>query len=337
MTTEIAPTRWPVYGHEWAIEYLQKAMAHGRTRHAYLITGTPNIGKNTLAHAFAMALNCTSAENRPCGQCRPCKLTFSGNNPDILYAENDPGSLQLKIDAIRAVTRLVALKPYEARYRIAIFHHFDRAQPRAQDALLKTLEEAPPTAVLILMAESTEQILPTIISRCQNIHLRPLSTQAVQAALLQEGAEEEKANLLARLSGGRIGWALAALHEDAVLEQREQALNLLADALSSNRAGRFQIVESLSNDSRNDKDGLRTLLELWQTYWRDVLLLAQDSPIRLMNIDRRAQMEQLLYDTTADHALTALNATRTAIKTISNTNANVRMVLEVLFLDYPGL
>ena len=115
MSTAITHTHWSVYGHEWAVEFLQKAMTHGRTRHAYLITGTPNIGKNTLTHAFAMALNCTHAESRPCGACRSCKLTFSGNNPDMLYAENDPVSLQLKIDAIRAVTRLIALKPYEAR------------------------------------------------------------------------------------------------------------------------------------------------------------------------------------------------------------------------------
>ena len=154
---------WPVYGHDWAVAQLGKSMDFGRVRHAYLITGAESIGKSTLAHLFAMALNCTHPDEaaRPCGECRSCHLIFSGNHPDILYAEQDPSTGALKIDAIRAVMRSLAMKPFEARYRIAIFDHFDAAQPRAQDALLKTLEEPPPSAILILTATREEALLST--------------------------------------------------------------------------------------------------------------------------------------------------------------------------------
>ncbi|MFW5692320.1 MAG: DNA polymerase III subunit delta', partial [Chloroflexota bacterium] len=126
--------QWPVYGHDWAVDYLRRGMANTRVRHAYLITGTSGLGKDTLAHAFAMALNCTEPDEslRPCGVCSACKRTRSGNHPDILYTETDANTGALKIEAIRAVTSRIAMKPYDARYRIAIMRDFDRAQPRAQ-------------------------------------------------------------------------------------------------------------------------------------------------------------------------------------------------------------
>src|SRR5690606_21134427 len=142
---------------------------------------------------------------------RSCKLIYSQNHPDMLYSERDEKTGRLKIDALRDVMRLLALKPYDSRYRVAIFEGFDHAAPRAQDALLKTLEEPAPHAVLILLAESNENIMPTIVSRCQIIPLRPVSQAEVKGFLQMHGADDERATLLARLSSGRIGWALTAL------------------------------------------------------------------------------------------------------------------------------
>lgn len=342
---QAAAHNWPVYGHDWAVEYLRKGMLHGRIRHAYLITGPRSIGKNTLAHAFAMALQCTESGaptlfdsnpdlTQPCGHCRSCRLISSGNHPDMLYAENDPVSGALKIDAIRAVTRLIALKPYDSRFRIAIFRDFDRTQPRAQDALLKTLEEASPHAILILLADSVEKILPTIISRCQVIRLRPPSTEVVGAALEKMGADPEQSSLLARLSGGRIGWAIQALQDPEQLEQRTQALNLLDEALRGGRARRFAIAEGLDRDSRADKQSLRLLLELWLSYWRDVLLRTLDNPVKPSNIDRYVEIQQIVQRINPQAAQQALRATQRTLNLL-DTNANVRLALEILFLDYP--
>ncbi|MCA9325731.1 MAG: DNA polymerase III subunit delta' [Anaerolineae bacterium] len=326
---------WPVYGHDWAVQHLRKGIANGRIRHAYLIVGTESIGKEMLARSLAMALNCTNHEEsaRPCGECRSCKLISSGNHPDMVYSELDANTGALKIEEVRAVCQRLALKPYEARYRVAIFRDFDRARPQAQDALLKTLEEPPPQALLILLAPSTESLLATITSRSQIIYLRPLPTETIRQALLQDkGLPADYSELLARLSGGRMGWALRAAADPAILEQRTAALDLLEQLLTLNRAQRFEIAEDLSKD----KLALYPLLELWQTYWRDVLLLCQSSAHIPANTDRVVSIQQLAATLSVDEALKAIQATRTLHHNLS-TNLNLRLALEVMFLDFPGL
>ena len=326
---------WPVFGHDWAVEHLRRAIAHGRVRHAYLIVGPQSVGKAALARAFAQALNCELADEdaRPCGECRACKRIASGNHPDLLEAELDPTTGALRIEEVRSVTGRIAFKPYEARYRIAIFRDFDRARPQAQDALLKTLEEPPPQAVLILLAPAADALLPTIVSRSQVINLRPVPAATVRAALIaHRGADPAQADLIARLCGGRMGWALQALADPAPLAQRAQALDLLEQALSLDRAGRFALADDLSKD----KQALGPLLELWQTFWRDVLLLCEGAPLPPANADRLSTLEALARELSPEAALTALQATRAAFANLSY-NLNLRLALEVMFLDYPDL
>jgi DNA polymerase-3 subunit delta' len=309
-------------------------MAHGRIRHAYLIVGAESVGKETLARAFAQAVNCTYPDEaqRPCGECRACKLIISGNHPDVVYAEHDPNTGSLKIEEIRALAQKIALKPYEARYRVAIFRDFDHARGPAQDALLKTLEEPPPQAMLILLAPAADALLPTITSRSQIISLRPVAVNIIHEVLLHRGANDERAELLARLSSGRIGWAIRAHEDPALLEQRDTALNLLDEILSYSRAKRFDVAEDLSKD----KLSLYPLLELWQTYWRDALLLCEGVPVPPTNSDRREKLQQLARQMSPDDALHALQSTRAMLDNLS-LNLNLRLALEVMFLDYPGL
>ncbi len=336
-TPSLASADWRVAGHDWAVEFLQKGLLHQRVRHAYLFTGTSSVGKSTLAHSFAAALNCTAETpaQRPCWQCRSCRLLLSGNHPDVIYSQTDSSTGALKIEEIRGVSSKLALRPYEARYRVAILHDFDRAAPRAQDALLKTLEEPPPTAVLILLAGSGENVLPTITSRCQTLRLRPVPVAALRALLLARyGADEQQASLLARLSGGRAGWAVLAAQNPDMLSQREHALDLLETLLRQGRAGRFETAAELSKD----RLALGALLELWQSYWRDVLLLAARSDVVPCNADRSVSLEQRVYDVSAEAALTALTATQQMLNYLHfGVNVNLRLALEVLFLDYPGI
>lgn len=328
-------TNWPVYGHDWAVQHLQKALLKGRVRHAYLIVGAAGIGRQTLARAFAMALNCAHEDEaqRPCGQCRPCKLIAGGSHADVIYAESDASTGTLRIEEVRAVTSRLALRPYEARYRIAILPDFERARPQAQDALLKTLEEPPPHALLLLIASSTEALLPTIVSRSQTLRLRPVAAEAIREALItHKGADPQQAELLAGLSGGRLGWAIQALEDPTHLEQRAAALSLLDDLLRLNRHKRFELAEDLSKE----KLRLFPLLELWQTYWRDALLLSAGARIPPANRDRQEALQELVAQLDEGEALRALRSTRDTLAKL-NTNLNVRLALEVLFLDYPGL
>lgn len=328
-------SNWQVEGHNWAVEHLRKSMANGRVRHAYLFLGPESVGKETLARALAMALNCTHPDPalRPCGACSSCHRIQSGNHPDVFYAQADSNTGALKIEEIRQMTGRIALKPFEGRFRVAIFPDFDHAQPRAQDALLKTLEEPPPHAILILLAPSAETILPTITSRSQIIQLRPVSTQVVYEVLVEKyGADTQAAALIAHISGGRIGWALNALHNPDVLAEREERLAGLEQVLQSNRAERFSLAEALSKD----KQALFGVLELWLTFWRDLVLYCEGSNLEPSNVDRAPVLDQLSRYVPADEALRALSATQTTLQTL-HTNANIRLTLEVMFLDYPGL
>jgi DNA polymerase-3 subunit delta' len=330
--TQAFSQTWGIYGHEWAVQHLRESLLSGRARQSYLIVGADSLGKETLARAFAMALNCLlpDTNDRPCGECSACKRIISGNYADVVYSQIDNNLL--KIEEIRRVAGQIALKPFEGRHRVAIFREFDAAQPRSQDALLKTLEEPAATAVLILISRSLDAILPTIASRSQILHLRPLSTRYVHEVLMNHGATASQAALLAALSGGRIGWALSALQDETLLEQRDGALDLLEQGLGQNRLGRFNIAEDLSKD----KSALAPLLALWLSYWRDLVLICERSDISITNIDRSATLRKIAAAIQPQAAVKALRATQTMLNLLS-TNANLRLALEVMFLDYPGL
>lgn len=331
---------WGVHGHDWEVLRLARAIRSGRIRHAYLILGADSLGKETLARAFAMTRNCLSLTYdddglpEPCGVCSSCRRTISDSHPDILFSENDATTGTLRIEEIRRLTGLMAMKPYEAHYRVAIFRDFHKAREMTQDALLKTLEEPPPHAMMILLAPSVEGILPTITSRTQRIQLHPLTAQALYDVLVTHyHVEDSRARLLANISGGRIGWALRALENPELLEARQTALDLLEGLLEMNRAGRFSHAEELAKE----KPALIGLLELWQTYWRDVMLIGEGSDLPLANIDREERLHRLARGLQPGEALAALNATRQLAKTLATTNANPRLALEVTLLDYPGL
>lgn len=332
-----AAGNWDVIGHGWAIDMLRRSMLKGRQRHGYLITGASSLGKRTLALAFAGALNCETADiaARPCGECRACRAIGRSNDPDLIMAEGEKGA-PLKIDAIREVTRLLALKPYAARYRIAVLADFDLVAPLAQDALLKTLEEPADHAILIVLASSSERVLPTIRSRAQTIPLRPASLGLIKAALVERGCEEERADLIARLSGGRAGWALAAMRDDELLIHRGEMLDTLRDVVAGGRLGRIKRAEGLNKRYGKDKASVRGILEIWLTYWRDVLLQCHDSPVKPCNSDRADEIRTLALRIEPGSARAALEATRRTIDALS-TNANVRLALDALFLEYPGL
>ncbi len=324
-------SHWPIIGHEWAVENLDRAVIEQRPAHAYLISGPVHIGKTTLARALALALNCSASAARPCGQCRSCQLIAANKHPDVQLIE--PDGLRVKIDQVRALQHDLSLKPIEGRYRVAIFEQFEVATIEAQNALLKTLEEPPAYAVLILLTADPELLLPTIVSRCQGIALRPLTIARVGEALMQSwNVDRERANLLAHLSGGRLGWAILAVRDRASLEARSRALDDLLVLLNSERVTRFAYAEALA---RKD-DRTRDTIDLWRTWWRDVMLCASGSTAELVNIDRLTQIQSLAKQIDVTQAKAAAEACGRALWQIER-NAAARLVVEVLLLDFPTL
>lgn len=326
-----------VVGHDWAVQLLSNAVAHGRTGHAYLITGPAQIGKMTLARALAQALNCTAeAGPRPCGECRSCTLIATDRHPDVrvvLPEVSDRGIPSIKIDQIRRLQQDLSLSAYEGRYKVALLKQFDAANANAANAFLKTLEEPPGHVILVLTAIDSESILPTIASRCRTVALRPIPTSRIEEALMTRWrAKVEEANLLAHLADGRLGWAVDALQDRARLQTRADQLDLLYRALQGNLVARFGLAESLARKGETLPDMMQT----WLSWWRDLALLAYDrrAQDRVSNIDQSGRLVACAGQWPRQGILAGLTQTEQSLRRLRQ-NANTRLVLENLMLAYP--
>ena len=330
-----------VVGHEWAVELLKSAIANGSTGHAYLITGAEQIGKTTLARTFAQALNCeAAAEKRPCGQCRSCRLIADDRHPDVRLVEPEVsarGKLTIKIERIRELQQELNLSSYEARKRIAILKRFDTANLNAANSFLKTLEEPPQKVVLMLTANDADSLLPTIASRCRTIGLRPLPATVIEESLMARwGVHAEEAQVLARLADGRLGWAVAASKDEKILAERQKQLAHLREALDGNRVRRFALADKLARKP----ELLPELLKTWLSWWRDLALLAYRKDnigpiVPIANVDQRQQLLSLSEKWRREQILASFKQTDLALWQLGR-NGNTRLVLENLFLIYPG-
>ena len=329
---------WNMLGHEWAVDMLHQQVAHGEARHAYLFCGPPGLGRRTLALRLAQALNCTKtiAPGIPCGVCRDCKQIEEMRHPDmnVIQAVDEDGVSKengtLKVDQVRAVQHSLSLRPYQAKYRVALFLRFQEANDNAANALLKTLEEAPAHAILLLTADTPEQLLPTIISRCEVLRLRALPISAIESDLLDRGVDEERARLLAHISGGRPGYARRLVDDMTLLEKREERLNDLQTLLPAPRVEKFSYAEKLAKD----KEVMRQTIVIWLSYWRDVMLRVAGAESPLINVDRNMEIEFLAGRLDLSTARKVVSDLESALEKMDK-NVNSRLLAEVLLLDWP--
>ena len=338
---------WNMLGHEWAVEMLRQQVACGEVRHAYLFCGPPGVGRRTLAIRFAQALNCTQpvAAGIPCGTCRDCKHIEAMQHPDLSIIEptridSETKELipilngKIRIPEIRELRKKILLKPFQSKYRVLLFLRFNQADAPPANALLKTLEESPAHAILLLTAETPEQLLPTIVSRCEILRLRALPVSVIQADLLQLGLKSDRARLLAHLSGGRPGYARNLMNDTTILENREERLNDLQTLLTAPRVEKFSYADKLSKEK--DKEIMHQTILIWLSYWRDVMLRTAKADTPLINIDRQTEIEFLagrLNLSTTRHFVSELES---ALEKMDR-NVNSRLLAEVLLLDLPKI
>ncbi|MCJ7738561.1 MAG: DNA polymerase III subunit delta' [Anaerolineae bacterium] len=322
---------WSVIGHDHAVSMLQRALSGGELSHAYLITGPSGVGKTTLALEFAAALFCESEERRPCGACSGCRRVAAGSHPDLHLVESASSGTSLKIEQIRALQHSLALTPAEGSWRVAILQRLEEATAAATNALLKSLEEPPSYVVMLVLARDAESLLPTIVSRCQHIPLRPQPVAVIQHALMSRwGATLEKASLLAHLADGRLGWAVRTLQDPAALGRRDRCLDDLDRLLAAPTTHRFQYAAELAKDACAAQE----ILGYWLTWWRDVMLCSAGDDSLLVNIDRRADLYSYARTFGVRGSAAAVEAVRDVSERIQR-NASLRLALEVLMLDIP--
>lgn len=331
---------WNVWGHEWAEALLKKHIAGGLTRHAYLFTGAPGIGRRTLAMAFVKALYC---QNPPepgefCGSCRNCKQLDKQQHTDLFIGQAaGPGEI-LKIDTIREIQHSLNMQPYAAPWRTALFLRFEEANINAQNALLKTLEEPAPLSKLLLTASNENALLPTISSRCEVIRLRPMALPELAKKL--EAARmmlPQDALRLAHLSAGRAGYALR-LADDP--DEVDRIISIASDGielLGQGTVQRFAYAAAFKDVKK--RPVLRETLQIWQSLFRDLLLISasgEETELPISFVDLRENMESLSAKGSPEVFRKMLSEINRMILYL-NANTNLQLLAENLLLNFPNL
>ena len=331
---------WNVWGHEWAEALLKKHIAGNLTRHAYLFTGAPGIGRRTLALAFVKALYC---QNPPepgefCGSCRNCKQLDKLQHTDLFIGQAAAPGETLKIDTVREIQHNLNMQPYAAPWRTALFLRFEEANINAQNALLKTLEEPAPLSKLLLTASNENALLPTISSRCEVIRLRPMAMPELAKKL--EAARmmlPQDALRLAHLSAGRAGYALR-LADDP--DEVDRIISIASDGielLGQGTVQRFTYAAAFKDVKK--RPVLRETLQIWQSLFRDLLLISasgEESELPISFVDLRENMENLASKGSPEVFRKMLSEINRMILYL-NANANLQLLAENLLLNFPNL
>ena len=258
-----------IIGHEGIIKHLQNAILAEKISHAYIFHGEEGMGKKSLALAFAKALQCMDQRGNPCNSCKSCMQTDSGNHPDILWVSHEKASIG--VDDIRTqVNADIHVMPYQSPYKIYIIDSADKMTENAQNALLKTIEEPPEYAIVLLLACNIQSLLPTILSRCVTLDLKPIDRKLIKEYLMSKHQiPDYLAEIAADFSGGNVGKAIKYASSDDFETKKEDIFHILRyiDDMELH-----EIIAGIKTITE-DKNSINDYIDLMMLWFRDVLML----------------------------------------------------------------
>ncbi len=301
-------TMWSVASSDSAISLLERSLKGNSRPHAYLLAGPPRIGKGTLAVNTAQAVNC-SQPGSPCGSCPSCTRIAQNKHPDVSTLQVPRDRTEIGIDQIKEVQKSASLKPYEGLCRVFIINGADRLSAEAANRLLKSLEEPPSQVLFVLTANRVVDVIPTIVSRCMVIELEKSPPSKIASLLMNSyGQPQEKAERLARICRGAVGWAVECCTNEKLLTRREETLKELSDLENASWDERFSYAAELAGGFSRNREEVKETLSLWQSWWRDVLMLQCDDADDVCNVDMRERLKGSASRYNAEQSISVISA-----------------------------
>lgn len=320
-----------IVGHQQAVDNLKKAVTGGRVTHAYLFAGPPGVGKETVALAFARALLCeNSRRGDSCGSCGCCRQVNEGIHPDLVFT--GPAGATIKIDQVRNLQREIQPGPRTGKCSVCLIAGADLMTPEAANSLLKTLEEPAPGTVLILLTVRPQALLPTVLSRCQQIYFQPLSGGELARGLALAGLADGAGEIPLALAGGSLGRALALAGGEGYAE-RDQMVDLARSLAGGGGCGKLlSLVDGLGDDRK----GVGARLDLLMMWYRDIMLEIESPGGKyVVNRDRAGEIAGMAGLYTAGRIMEMITYIEQAKRSLA-AGANLRLTLESLFLRLAG-
>jgi len=314
-----------IRGQRRAIRMLQNEVAAGSISGAYLFIGPDGVGKNLTALNFAKVLNCKEGKIDSCDRCPSCRKIDRLSHPDLRIIE--PKEDSIKIEQIRTLKREAACSLYEGKKKVWIIRGADKFTQEAANSLLKILEEPPPQVVIILISQTQEKLLPTILSRCETIPFSPLSSSEIRQILKKYlPPTSPRAHLVEKLARGRVGEAILLLGDEDILNLREKVLSSLEENLD------LEQISHLAGSWKNfPSHQLERILDMILFWFRDLLILKYGGGERIINHDRmdRLRRQRNRYSSSGlSKAIETVEATKRHL----TYNVNAALALEDMWL-----
>ena len=336
------------FGHNKAIDFINKSIIMSKTSHAYLITGPENIGKKTLAVDLASILNAKPNKDMFDNQyvidissSKERSRILNGNHSDIKIIDKEfsdqtnRSSLVISIDQIRQIIKDIYLKPFEGEKKIYIINQAQNMTESRYNSMLKILEEPPQEAAIILTAPSIKSLPSTIVSRCQLINLDYIQKQDIENFILRNfDIDESKSEFISRISKGKIGFAINACNDQTLIDDYFQTILKFAEILSSGIDKRFNYARDISSLYRKNKNQVYKELSMWLDFWRDLLVLKNGLNEHIVNQEWREMILKISEEIEIRKILDVMQEFKKSIKYLEQ-NGSPQLIIEVLMMELP--